>query len=97
MKDVSDLIRECRANRSDYLFKGDIFDTDTPKVRLLKKIFTEHLTRADQNLLVMYAECQSYRTLGKAMGYSHMTARKNILRIRTAILAEYAKQKDKDE
>lgn len=90
--DNNELIAEYRATKDEYLFRGDIFDKDPDTVRTLKRIITERLPQVDRTLIVLYADCQSYRKLGKALGLSHMTARKEILRIRQTILEEYAKE-----
>ena len=63
-------------------------------MRIVKQILAR-LPQVDRTLFVLYAECQSYRKLGKALGLSHMTARKEILRIRQTIVEEYAKETKK--
>ena len=89
---TSEIIHEYRATKDEYVFKPDIFDEDPEKVRTIKRIITQRLSQTDRTLIVLYADCQSYRKLGKVLGVSHMTARKEVLRIRAAVLAEYEKE-----
>ena len=69
----------------------EVLDKDPDQVRISKRILAK-LPQVDRTLFILYADCQSYRKLGKALGLSHMTARKEILRIRQTILEEYAKE-----
>jgi DNA-directed RNA polymerase specialized sigma24 family protein len=92
-----EVIKAYRLARADYAYDGDPFNEDPDRVRLVKQIISEKLPQVDRTLIVLYADCQSYRKLGKALGLSHMTVRKEILRIRAEILAEYEKIKDKDK
>lgn len=89
-----EVIKAYRASRADYEYHPDIFDQDEERVRLVKQILSS-LNQVDRTIIVLYAECQSYRKLGKALGLSHMTIRKEVLRIRAHILAEYDKLKTK--
>jgi hypothetical protein len=45
----------------------------------------------DKTLILLYTDCQSYRKLGHRLGLSHMTCRKEIMRIKSIILKEYNK------
>ncbi|MBQ5864216.1 MAG: hypothetical protein IIW66_02340 [Bacteroidales bacterium] len=47
------------------------------------------MSTADKTIILLYADCQSYRKLGKRLGVSHMTIRDECLRIKKIILAEY--------
>lgn len=89
------IITEYRATKDEYLPPADeIMDSDPDRVRISKRIVA-NLNQVDRTLFVLYADCQSYRKLGKALGISHMTARKEILRIRQHIIEEYAKETKK--
>lgn len=90
--DNNELIAEYRATKEEYLPPADeVLDKDPDQVRISKRILAK-LPQVDRTLFILYADCQSYRKLGKALGLSHMTARKEILRIRQTILEEYAKE-----
>jgi hypothetical protein len=43
----------------------------------------------DKTLILLYTDCQSYRKLGHRLGLSHMTCRKEVIRIKNIILKEY--------
>ena len=88
---TSDVIKLYRLAKDDYHFNDDPFDPDPEKVRILKRILDD-LPQADRTLLILHIEIPSYRKIGKALGLSHMTVRKNVLRVRNAVLEEYNKQ-----
>lgn len=88
---TSDVIKLYRLAKDDYRFNDDPFDPDPEKVRILKRILAD-LPQADRTLLILHMEVPSYRKIGKALGLSHMTVRKNVLRVRNAVLEEYNKQ-----
>lgn len=93
---MDDIIRIYRQARADYASREeDIFDPDPDKVRLVKQIVAR-LPQADRTLIIMYAECGSYRRMGKALGLSHVTIGKEILRIRAAVREEYERLKGKE-
>lgn len=91
---TSDVIKLYRLAKDDYRFNDDPFDTDPEKVRILKRIL-DNLPQTDRTLLILHMEVPSYRKIGKALGLSHMTVRKNVLRVRQTILEEYAKETKK--
>lgn len=93
--ELADVIKEYRAAKDDYLFRGDIFDDDPEKVRIIKRIITEKLSQPDRAILLLYCECESYRVLGKALGVSHVTAGRELKRIRAKVLEEYKKATEK--
>ena len=39
--------------------------------------------------LLLYVDCQSFRKLGKKLNLSHMTMRREVLRIRKIVLEEF--------
>ena len=49
------------------------------------------LSQADKTILLLYVDCQSYRKVGKKLNLSHMTIRREILRIRDIVLEEFNK------
>jgi transcriptional regulator of aromatic amino acid metabolism len=58
-------------------------------VHRIKEIINNKLSIVDKTLILLYVDCQSYRKLGKRLGLSHMTCRKEIIRIKNIILKEY--------
>ena len=55
----------------------------------VKKIIDNKLSLADKTIILLYVDCQSYRKLGKRLGVSHMTIRREVQRIKNIILKEY--------
>ena len=86
---LKETIAEYRKARNDYRFDSSIFSEDDPKVAKVKRIIENDLSQADRTIILLYAECGSYRKLGKMLGLSHMTARTEIMRIRKQILSKY--------
>ena len=55
----------------------------------VKKIIDQKLSLADKTIILLYVDCQSYRKLGARLGVSHMTLRREVMRIKKIILEEY--------
>lgn len=89
MNPVNEVVKEFRMIKQEYAFNPDIFTTDEPRVARLKEIINTRLSQVDRTILLLYVDCQSYRKLGQKMGMSHMTMRREILRIKKIILEEY--------
>lgn len=79
----------------DYAYDGTIFSEDDPRLAAIKYIINNRLNQVDRTIILLYADCQSYRKLGKRLGFSHMTMRKECQRIKAIILDEYNKMKNK--
>ena len=75
----------------DYAFDNTIFNEDEPKVNALKYIINHKLSQVDRTIILLYVDCQSYRKLGEKMGMSHMTIRREVVRIKNIIQEEYDK------
>lgn len=86
---IQDEIKRYLAIREDYAWHPDIMDDDEDCVRKLKQVITTRLSPADRAIILLYADCQSYRKLGKRLGVSHASIRKEVLRIRKLIMKEY--------
>ena len=69
----------------DYQCKDDCFTEDTPLIRQTKYIINNKLSRSDRMIIVLYAELQSYRKVGKLLGVSHTTTMNEIKRIKALI------------
>lgn len=58
-------------------------------MRAVKDIIANRLNVVDRTLILLYADCQSFRKLGERMGMSHTTVRKEIVRIKNEIRELY--------
>ena len=88
---ISEVVKEFRQIRQEYEFDPSIFNAGDPRVERLKEIVQNKLSQADRTILLLYVDCQSYRKLGKKLNLSHMTCRREVMRIRKIVLEEYNK------
>ena len=88
---ISEVVKEYRAIKEEYAFDPSIFNQGDPKVERLKEIIDTKLSQADKTILLLYVDCQSFRKLGKTLNLSHMTCRREVLRIRNIVLEEFNK------
>ncbi len=88
---ISEVVAEYRAIKEEYAFDPSIFNQGDPKVERLKEIIDTKLSQADKTLLLLYVDNQSYRKVGAKLGLSHMTLRREIIRIRKIVLEEFNK------
>lgn len=93
MNTVNEVVREFREIRREYAFNPDVMSPDDPRVARLKEIIEKRLSQVDRTIILLYADCLSYRKLGRKMRLSHMTVRREVLRIKKIILEEYKCQK----
>ena len=91
-----EVARDYKTIREDYAYDPDIFNNEPEKVARVKYIINCRLNQVDRTLIILYADCQSYRKLGKRLGLSHTTIRAEIVRIRRLILDEYRKLEEND-
>ena len=89
------LVRTYKDIRADYVFNPDIMNDEPERVRLVKYIVQERLNQVDRTLILLYADCHSYRKLGARLGLSRTTIQAEINRIKAIILKEYYQLKDK--
>ena len=75
--------------RPDYAWDPSIFTDDDPRVDALRCIIDKRLSLADRTIILLYVDCHNYHELGRLLGFSHMTARKEVLRIKQRILDIY--------
>lgn len=85
----NEVVKEYRQIKEDYKFNPDIMCPDDPKVSRIKEIIDTKLSQVDKTIILLYADCLSYRKLGKKMHLSHMTIRREVIRIKKIILEEY--------
>ena len=85
----NEVVKEYRQIKEDYKFNPDIMCPDDPRVSRIKEIIDTKLSQVDKTIILLYADCQSYRKLGKKLRLSHMTVRREVIRIKKIILEEY--------
>lgn len=83
------IVKAYRLIKEEYAFDPDICCKDDERVRTLKYIIDNRLSQVDKTIILLYAECQSLRKLGRMLGVSHATARTEVMRIKKLILEEY--------
>lgn len=89
MKTTKEIIRDFKDIKEDYVFDADIMNMEDERVHRIKEIINTRLSLVDKTLILLYVDCQSFRKLGERLGLSHMTCRKEIIRIKNIILNEY--------
>ena len=89
------LVRSYREIAEDYTFDADIMNGEPEKVRITKYIVNHRLNQVDRTLILLYADCHSYRKLGERMHLSRTTIQTQICRIKAEILRLYEELKDK--
>lgn len=89
MRNLNEVVKEFRQIKQEYAYNPSVFSLDDPKVARLKEIIDTKLSQVDKTIILLYCDCQSYRELGRKMNLSHMTVRKEVIRIRKIILDEY--------
>lgn len=85
----NEVVKEFRQIKQEYAFNPDIMCQDDPRVARLKEIIDTKLSQVDKTIILLYCDCLSYRKLGKKMNLSHMTIRRECMRIKKIILEEY--------
>ena len=88
------IARDYKDIRQDYKFEGGLFSEEPQRTAKVKWIIENRLNDVDRTIIILYADCLSYRKLGKRFGVSHSFMRKEVRRIREHILQEYEKLKD---
>lgn len=83
------IIRDYKEIREDYTFDPSIFSMENERVAAVKWIIQNRLTQVERTIILLYADCQSYRKLGKRLGISHSTCRTIVQNISKKILQEY--------
>ena len=91
MKTTKEIIRDFKDIKEDYVFDADIMNMEDERVHRIKEIINTRLSLVDKTLILLYVDCQSFRKHGESLGLSHMTCRKESIRIKNIILSEYQK------
>ena len=88
-QETNEIVKEFRQIKQEYAWNPDIMCPDDPRVARIKEIIDTKLSQVDKTIILLYADCLSYRKLGKKMRLSHMTVRRECMRIKKIILEEY--------
>lgn len=88
-QETNEIVKEFRQIKQEYAWNPDIMCPDDPRVARLKEIIDTKLSQVDKTIILLYADCLSYRKLGRKMNLSHMTVRREVIRIKKIILEEY--------
>jgi TyrR family helix-turn-helix protein len=91
-----DAARDYKEIRQDYAFDPDIMNDEPERVARVKYIVNNRLNQVDRTLIILYADCQSYRKLGKRLGLSHTTVAQEINRIKAEIRSIYDELKQQE-
>ena len=75
--------------RPDYAWDPSIFNDGDARADAVRCIIDTRLSLADRTIILLYIDCNNYHELGRLLGFSHMTARKEVLRIKQRILDIY--------
>lgn len=86
LQKASERLREIRP---DYEWDPSIFTDEDQRVDAVRCIINRRLSTVDRTIILLYIDCQNYHELGRLLGFSHMTARKEVLRIKSRILSIY--------
>lgn len=89
MNTENEVVKEFRQIKQEYAWDPSIMCMDDPRVVRLKEIIDTKLSQVDKTIILLYCDCLSYRKLGEKMHMSHMTIRREVMRIRKIILEEY--------
>ena len=83
------IVRQYNDILADFCVDGSIFSTEPDKVRRVKEIVLQRLDPVDRAIILLYADCQSLRDLGKRLGVSHSSVRSIVDGIKDKIMREY--------
>lgn len=83
---AAEVVREYKDIREDYKHEPSIMDEEDELTAAIKDVIQHRLDQVDRTIIILYADCASFAKLGKRLGISHMTARKEVLRIRNRII-----------
>lgn len=75
--------------RRDYEYSPDVMSEEDERTTRIKEIIHKNLNTADRTIILLYIDLQSYRKLGVMLGLSHMTVRREVIRIKNEIMKYY--------
>lgn len=76
--------------RTDYAWDPSVFVDGDDRADAVRCIIETRLSTADRTIILLYIDCQSYRELGRLLGFSQMTAFKEVKRVKRRILDIYS-------
>lgn len=83
---ASERLREIR---TDYAWDPSVFVDGDGRADAVRCIIDKRLSTVDRTLILLYIDCQSYRELGRLLGFSQTTAFKEVQRVKRRILDIY--------
>lgn len=83
---ASERLREIRP---DYAWDPSVFADGDRRADAVRCIIETRLSTVDRTIILLYIDCQSYRELGRLLGFSQMTAFKEVKRVKRKILDIY--------
>lgn len=86
---IQEFRRDFKSIAEDYQYNADVMNPEPERVNLVKEIIHTRLTESERIVILLYADCHSYRKLGRRLGLSHGTVATEVRRIRTKILEAY--------
>jgi len=81
-----------KAIRPDYAWDSSVFVEGDKRADAVRCIIDRRLSTVDKTIILLYIDCQSYRKLGRLLGFSQMTAFKEVKRVKRRILEIYNKK-----
>lgn len=75
--------------RKDYEYSPDVMSEEDERTTRIKEIIHRRLNTADRTIILLYIDLQSYRKLGVMLDLSHMTVRREVIRIKNEIMKYY--------
>ena len=78
-----------KAIRPDYAWDPSVFADGDRRADAVRCIIETRLSTVDRTIILLYIDCQSYRELGRLLGFSQTTAFKEVKRVRQRILDIY--------
>jgi len=82
-----------KAIRPDYAWDPSVFAEGDKRADAVRCIIETRLSTVDRTIILLYIDLQSYRELGRLLGFSQTTAFKEVKRVRQRILDIYQGKK----
>ncbi|WP_406042718.1 helix-turn-helix domain-containing protein [Succinimonas sp.] len=89
MSDLHKAAARLQEIKPDYTWNGDVFTQGDLRADAVRCIIDRRLSTVDRTIILLYIDCQSYRELGRLLGFSQTTAFKEVKRVRQRILDIY--------
>ena len=75
--------------RTDYAWDPSVFAEGDARADAVRCIIDTKLSTVDRTIILLYIDCQSYRELGRLLGFSQTTAFKEVKRVKQKIIDIY--------